>query len=149
MARGKKDLAKYPSLVKAVRRPRARLAEGIFLAKSRAATSSIDSSDGLAWSLHQIAQSSKVGINLHTIPVAAEVETFAKDHRLSALELALYGGEEYELVVTVKQERLDDLKKRVPSLTRIGIVEKESFGVVAHFEGKRIQVKERGWEHFT
>jgi thiamine-monophosphate kinase len=149
MARGKKDLAKYPSLVKAVRRPRARLAEGIFLAKSRAATSSIDSSDGLAWSLHQIAQSSKVGINLHTIPVAAEVETFAKDHRLSALELALYGGEEYELVVTVKQERLDDLKKRVPSLTRIGLVEKEPFGVVAHHGGKRIQVKERGWEHFT
>ncbi len=149
MTRGTKDLAKYPSLVKAVRRPRARLAEGIVLAKSRAATSSIDSSDGLAWSLHQIAQSSKVGITLHTIPVAAEVETFAKDHRLSALELALYGGEEYELVVTIKPERFHDLKKLVPSLTRIGIVEKKPLGVVAHLEGKQIQVKQRGWEHFT
>src|SRR5712691_8880840 len=149
MARGKKDLANYPSLIKAVRRPKARLTEGILLAKSRAATSSIDSSDGLAWSLHQIAQSSKIGINLYTIPVAAEVETFAKEHRLSALELALYGGEEYELVVTIKPERFHDLKKRVPSLTRIGIVEKQSFGVAAHLDGKRIQVKEQGWEHFT
>jgi thiamine-monophosphate kinase len=103
----------------------------------------------LAWSLHQIAQSSKVGINLHTIPVAAKVETFAKERRLSGLELALYGGEEYELVVTIKPERFDDLKKRVPSLTRIGLVENESFGVVAHLAGKRIQIKERGWEHFT
>ncbi len=103
----------------------------------------------MAWSLHQIAQSSKVGINIHTIPVAAEVETFAKEHRISSLELALYGGEEYELVVTIKPERFQDLKKRVPSLTRIGTVEKKPFGVIAHLEGKRIQVKEHGWEHFT
>jgi thiamine-monophosphate kinase len=148
-SRREKDLTKYPSLVRAVRRPKARLAEGIILAKSHAATSSIDSSDGLAWSLHQIAQSSKVGINLHIIPIAPEVETFAKEHRTSSIELALYGGEEYELVVTIKPERFHDLEKRVPSLTRIGIVEKEPFGVVAHLEGKRIRIKERGWEHFT
>jgi len=149
LSKEKKDLAKYRSLVRAVRQPKARLTEGIILARSHAATSSIDSSDGLAWSLHQIAQSSKVGINLHTIPVAAEVERFAKEHRLLALDLALYGGEEYELVVTIKPERFHDLKKRFPSLTRIGVVEKESFGVLAHLDGKRIQVKEQGWEHFT
>jgi len=149
MSRREKDRVKYPFLVQAVRQPKARLAEGIVLAKSRAATSSTDSSDGLAWSLHQIAQSSKVGINLHTIPVAPEVETFAKEHRLSALDLALYGGEEYELVVTIKPERFHDLKKRVPSLARIGIVEKKPLGVVAHLAGKRVQVKAQGWEHFT
>jgi thiamine-monophosphate kinase len=145
----KLDLAKYSSLIKAVRRPKARLAEGIVLAKSRATTSSIDSSDGLAWSLHQIAESSKVGISLHTIPVADEVESFAKEHRLSALELALYGGEEYELVVTIKPQSFNKLKRRVPSLKRIGIVEKERFGVSAQIRGKRVRVEARGWEHFT
>ena len=149
MSRREKDLAKYPSLVKAVREPRARLAEGIVLAKSRAATSSIDSSDGLAWSIHQIAESSKVGIHLHTIPIAAKVESFAKEHRSSALELALYGGEEYELVMTVKPQRFHDLKRRVPRLTRIGIVEKEPLGVVAHLGGRWITVEARGWEHFA
>lgn len=147
-SRRQKGLAEYPSLVKAVRWPKARLREGIVLANSRAVTSSIDSSDGLAWSLHQIAQSSKVGINLHTIPVAAAVETFAKEHGLSALDLALYGGEEYELVVTIKPERFRDLT-RVPSVTRIGVVEKKSFGVKAELAGKRVPVEERGWEHFT
>src|SRR5712692_5240132 len=73
LSKEKKDLAKYPSLVKAVCRPRARLAEGITLAKSHATTSSIDSSDGLAWSLHQIARSSRVGINIDRIPIAADV----------------------------------------------------------------------------
>src|SRR6266566_6410899 len=149
LSKEKKDLSKYPSLVRAVRRPKARLTEGITLARSHAATSSIDSSDGLAWSLHQIAQSSKVGINLDTIPIAADVRRFAKEHRLSALELALYGGEEYELVVTIKPERLHDLKKHVPSLTRIGVVENESFGVVVQLDEKRIEIKERGWEHFA
>jgi thiamine-monophosphate kinase len=149
MSRKEEDLARYPSLVKAVLQPKARLVEGIVLAKSRAATSSIDSSDGLGWSLHQIAQSSKVGISLHTIPIDADVESFAKEHRLSALELALYGGEEYELVVTIKPERFHDLKQRIPLLTRIGIVEKEALGVVAHLEGRPITVEPRGWEHFT
>ena len=149
LSKEKKDSAKYPSLVRAVRRPKARLTEGITLARSHAATSSIDSSDGLAWSLHQIAQSSNVGINLDTIPIAADVQRFAKEHRLSALELALYGGEEYELVVTIKPSRFHDSKKRVPSLTRIGIVENESFGVVVQLDEKRIEIKERGWEHFA
>jgi len=149
LSKEKKDLAKYPSLVRAVRQPKARLTEGITLAKSRAATSSIDSSDGLAWSLRQIAQSSRVGIGLYEIPIAADVRTFAKEHRLSALELALYGGEEYELVATIKPERFYDLKKNVPSLTKIGIVEKESFGIIARLDGKRIPIEHRGWEHFT
>jgi thiamine-monophosphate kinase len=148
MSREKKDMARYPFLVNAVLRPKARLSEGIILAKSGGVTSSIDSSDGLAWGLHQIAQASLVGINLHTIPVAADVQSFAKEHRVSAIELALYGGEEYELVVTVTPKRFPDLKKRVPSLKRIGIVEKGS-EVVAHLEGNRIQVKEKGWEHFA
>jgi thiamine-monophosphate kinase len=149
LSRGKKDLTNYPSLVKAARRPRAQLAEGISLARSGGVTSSIDSSDGLAWSLHQIAQASKIRIKLHTIPIADDVQSFAKEHRMSAMQLALYGGEEYELVVTIRPKRFLYLKKRVPSLARIGVVEKGRAGVVALIEGKPINVKERGWEHFT
>jgi thiamine-monophosphate kinase len=144
-----RDLAKYPSLVQAARRPKARLIQGIALARAGVVTSSIDSSDGLAWSLHQIAEASAVGISLHTIPIAHDVQSFAKEHRLSGLELALYGGEEYELVVTVRSERFNELKKRVPSLRKIGTVEKKRFGVTAQIGLKRIVVEARGWQHFT
>jgi len=149
MSKQETDFAKYPSLIRAARLPKARLTQGIILAKSHGASSSIDSSDGLAWSLHQIAHASMVGINLHTIPVAAEVESFAKEHRLSALELALYGGEEYELVVTIRPERFNELKKRVPLLRKIGTAEKKRFGVLAQIGRKRIRVEARGWQHFT
>src|SRR6266705_5828666 len=146
MSKQKTDFAKYPSLIRAARLPEARLTQGIILAKSRGASSSIDSSDGLAWSLHQIAQASMVGINLHTIPIAAEVESFEKEHRLSALELALYGGEEYELVVTIRPESFNKLKRRVPSLKKIGIVEKKRFGVAAQIRGRQVTVEARGWQ---
>jgi thiamine-monophosphate kinase len=148
ISREKKDLASYPSLVNAVLHPMARLSEGIILAKSGGVTSSIDSSDGLAWSLHQLAKTSRKSIKIHTIPVAADVQTFANQHHLSAIELALYGGEEYELVVTITPKKFSDLEKRVPSLMKIGIVEKGHGEVVAHFRGKWIRVKEQGWEHF-
>src|SRR6266581_4716806 len=74
---------------------------------------------------------------------------FAKEHRLTAMELALYGGEEYELVVTIRPERFKNLKRIVPSLRRIGIVEKEPFGVSARIGRQQIMVEARGWQHFT
>jgi thiamine-monophosphate kinase len=148
MSREKKDMARYPFLVNAVLRPKARLSEGIILAKSSGVTSSIDSSDGLAWSLHQLAKASQKKIKIHTIPVAADVQTFANQHHLSAIELSLYGGEEYELVVTITPKKFSDLKKHVPSLKGIGVVEKGHGEVVAQLEGKRIRVKEKGYEHF-
>jgi thiamine-monophosphate kinase len=149
LSREKKYIAKYPSLVRSVRRPKARLAEGVILARSRGITSSIDSSDGLAWSLYQLADASKVGIRLHTVPIAPDVEKFAKELRLSALQLALYGGEEYELVITTRPDRFSALKKRVPSLRNIGTVEKKRFGVSAQLGRKRFVVEARGWQHFS
>ena len=48
---------------------------------------------------------SGVGFVLDDVPVADEAKRFAECCGVDALELALYGGEEYELVVTVKPER--------------------------------------------
>ncbi len=135
-------------LALAVLTPTARLDEGLVLARTRAVTSCIDSSDGLAWSLHEIARSSKVGILLDKIPVAPEAQLYAQRHRVSALELALYGGEEYELVVTVKREEFARAKGAVPSLVVIGRVIPGPPGVTAGFGGKRFPVEARGWEHF-
>src|SRR2546421_12873203 len=70
MSKQKTDFAKYPSLVRAARLPKARLAQGIILAKSNGTSSSIDSSDGLALRLHHIDPSSMAGITQYTSPVA-------------------------------------------------------------------------------
>jgi thiamine-monophosphate kinase len=138
-------------LVDSVLMPKARVQEGVALARSKAATASIDSSDGLAWSLHELSRASNVGFRLEALPVAAEVERFAELHGFDSLELALYGGEEYELLVTVKPGLWQEAKKAVASaggvLTKIGVVTKEK-QILFETAEKTVSVEARGWEHF-
>lgn len=139
----------YHSLTSAVLRPKARLTTGIQLARAGGVTSSIDSSDGLALSLHQLAEASRVGISLDDIPIDPSLRRFAKEFRLSTVDLALYGGEEYELVLTVSPERFPSLRRHIRSLLKIGTVEPASRGLTANLGGGRLQIEKRGWEHFA
>jgi thiamine-monophosphate kinase len=138
-------------LVKSVLIPHARLKEGLALSKTKAITAAIDSSDGLAWSLHEIANASKVGFLINKLPIAEEVEKFAEINRLDPLELTLYGGEEYELVLTIKPNLWRKAEKAVEKvggkLLSIGKVTAEK-QVLMEIDGKRRVVEPRGWEHF-
>jgi len=138
-------------LVNAVLMPQARLKEGLALAQTHAVTASIDSSDGLAWSLHEISRASNVGFVIDNLAVAREVEEFAEIHSLDPVELSLYGGEEYELVVTLKPELWEKAKKTTEqvgaSLTKIGQVTEEKT-LLLRTKEKIIPIEARGWEHF-
>src|SRR2546428_11136839 len=111
------------TLERAVFMPKARLQEGIALAKTGSLTSSIDSSDGLAWSLHELARNSRVAIRIDRVPIAPEAASFGSRMRISPATLALYGGEEYELVLTFKARDNVRVKRAVPSILVIGRVE--------------------------
>ena len=138
-------------LVSAVFMPQARLKEGLALSGSCAVTASIDSSDGLAWSLHELSRMSKVGFLISSVPIAHEVKRFAEFNGLDALELALYGGEEYELVVTVKPKMWVAAETAVESvggrLLPIGKVTRDR-QIVLEVDGKKRPIEARGWEHF-
>jgi thiamine-monophosphate kinase len=138
-------------LLDSVLMPKARLNEGLALGKIGAVTASIDSSDGLAWSLHEIARASKVGFLINNVPVAEEVKEFADINKLDPLELALYGGEEYELILTVKPRLWKKAKSVVESvggkLLPIGKVTAER-QVLLEVDGKKRIIEPRGWEHF-
>lgn len=138
-------------LLRSVCMPKARLCEGLALRNSGAVSASIDSSDGLAWSLHELARMSGVGFMVNSVPIANEVLRFAEFNRLDPLELALYGGEEYELVVTVKPKRWADAETAVEAtggrLLPIGRVQKDR-QVLLNVDGKKCPVEARGWEHF-
>jgi thiamine-monophosphate kinase len=138
-------------LLRSVYMPKARLCEGLALSISGAVSASIDSSDGLAWSLHELARASRVGLVINSLPVAEEVLRFAEFNGLDALELALYGGEEYELVVTVKSKRWADAETAVEAsggrLLPIGKVMRDK-QVLLNVDGEKRTVVSRGWEHF-
>ena len=138
-------------LVEAVFHPNARLREGLALRGYDYISSSMDSSDGLAWSLHELAKTSKVGFLLDKLPVAPEVQEFAQTNRLDEADLVFYGGEEYELVLTVKPEKWEEAKAVVEAvggcLIPIGRATYER-EVVLEVDGKKRTIEPRGWEHF-
>ncbi len=138
-------------LLNAVCMPRARLKEGLALSHSGAVSASIDSSDGLAWSLHEIGKMSDVGFIVNSIPVAEEVRRFAEFNHLDPLELALYGGEEYELLVTVKPKVWVNAEAAVEAvggcLLPIGKVTRDK-EMVLDVDGQKHTIAARGWEHF-
>ena len=138
-------------LLSAVCMPKARLREGLALRGSGAVSASIDSSDGLAWSLHELVRMSGVGFVVNNVPIADEVRRFAEFNGLDALELALYGGEEYELVVTVKPKLWADAETIVEAmggcLLPIGKVTRDR-QVLVNVDGEKRVVEARGWEHF-
>jgi thiamine-monophosphate kinase len=138
-------------LVKSVLMPHARLEEGLALGGIGAVRAAIDSSDGLAWSLHEIAQASKVGFLIDNLSVAEEVKRFAEANGLDSRELTLYGGEEYELVLTVKpkcwREAAMALEKVGRRLLQIGRVTADK-QVVLKTGRKTFLIEPRGYEHF-
>ena len=139
-------------LVESVYMPRARVNTGIALAASGAATSSMDSSDGLAVSLHDLQKSSGNGFRLINVPLTRDAEEFAKLHNLDRVALALYGGEEYELVFTVKPNMVDEARKALRDaggdLIELGVVTKDR-RIVYVENGAEKCIGKGGWEHFT
>lgn len=138
-------------LIDSVLMPYARLKEGLALSRTKAVTASIDSSDGLAWSLYEIAMASNVGFQINNLPTTREVESFAEVNKLNPMELTLYGGEEYELVLTVKPKLWEKAKK---SVERIGgkllPIGKVTAGkqVLLEINGVNRVIQRGGWEHF-
>ena len=100
---------------------RPRTAAGRALAGT--ATAMIDSSDGLARSVHQLAAASDCGFALQSpLPIADAVDAVADDES-DRRELGCFFGEDFELVCTVPAESVSPLQERLAvPLTRIGSV---------------------------
>ncbi len=85
-------------------RPQPRLRCGRAMARARAVSAGIDLSDGLADAARQLADASGVGVvvSADAIPVDPGVRTWSARHGLDAVDLAVKGGEDYELLLAVR-----------------------------------------------
>jgi thiamine-monophosphate kinase len=129
--------------------PRPRLRAGTVLAAERIASAMIDVSDGLLQDLGHLCAASGVG---------AEVETAALPRPARAggdgVDLALGGGEDYELLCAVPArnlKRLARLRSRLGCpITRIGRIVAKREGVrVIDGEGKAVTARRLGFDHFA
>ncbi len=133
-AREQQAHSPHPALLRH-RRPLPRLCEGYSLVRqvgSRGAL--IDASDGLADALFQICEASAVSmkVNLAAVPIDPLVRRGAAALGLDPVHLALYAGEDYELVACADPASIDFLEAHFP-FVQIG-------RVVAQEEDSRPQV---------
>jgi thiamine-monophosphate kinase len=113
-------------------------------------TSMIDISDGLASEILHICKASKVGCYLYDekIPIDAKTSMTAIDFNLDPSTCALNGGEDYELLFTVKQEDFERVNSN-PNMTIIGHITDEKDGIYfIDRSGSAITLKAQGWKHF-
>jgi thiamine-monophosphate kinase len=133
-----------------------RVNESQIIAKSGLATTMIDNSDGLARCLIEICKMSKVGARVFTdkIPKSSSTESAAKKLKLDPIKLALDGGEDYELVFTVRKSKAKALAQRIfrktkTPVTIVGEIIGKSKGIKLVGEnGKERALKSAGYEHF-
>ena len=134
-------------------RPQPRVRAGMLLGRNRAASACMDMSDGLADAIRQVAEASQVGIALDAsaVPIGDEVRRWHDAQGNSVVDAAIGGGDDYELLFTVRpvhQGRLRDVRRRLGGLpiTKIGLVTKERRLSVQTEAGER-QLPE-GFDHF-
>jgi thiamine-monophosphate kinase len=144
------DVYSAASLKKAFLRPSPRVAEGQILVAQGVKTA-IDISDGLVSDLRHICRESKVGarIDIDYVPIHQAVrDNFGE----RALELALGGGEDYELLFTADASIIGRVKEvaRFP-ITIIGEITADKAGEVTlvDIKGKPVDIPGAGWEHFS
>ena len=134
-------------------RPDPRVGWGLLLGQQQLATAMIDISDGLSSDLNHLCKESGVGalIDAASIPIDGIVREICGRRALDPLMLALHGGEDFELLFTVKPHHMPKLPRRVDGIpvTHIGTIKDESDGVRIS-EGARVwDLEPGGWEHFS
>lgn len=137
------------SLGRALVKPEPRVAEGQALVKHGVRTG-IDVSDGLLSDLRHICKASKVGarIEIARIPVHPDAKANFGNR---ALEMALAGGEDYELLFTGSAATIEAVKAAITCpVTVIGRVTAEDAGEITLVDAKGRPVKPPGdgWNHF-
>jgi thiamine-monophosphate kinase len=127
--------------------PLPRIEEGKKLAKI--ATSCMDISDGLASSLYQLMDANRFGfeVDRERIPLDEEALKVAKELNIDPYSIATDYGGDYELLVALPAERVDEARKSLESLTMIGrVVKEERITIVS--DGRKKELKNIGYEHF-
>ncbi|HKI26348.1 MAG TPA: thiamine-phosphate kinase [Candidatus Sulfotelmatobacter sp.] len=126
--------------------PEPRVELGRMLRERRLASAMIDVSDGLSTDLAHLCEESGVGAE-----IAAELIPRArvgKPAREVDLDLALHGGEDYELLFTVPQGKRVPAQMAGVALTEIGRMTRSRRMVIENAKGVGYELAARGWEHF-
>ena len=142
------DLDDYTYLIERQLKPEARKDIKELLEKLDVKpTAMIDISDGLSSEIFHLTKSSKVGCNVYEekLPLDPQLINTCEEFNLDSTTIAINGGEDYELLFTIKMDDYEKIKAN-PHLTIIGHIVPENEGVhLITRENTKIPLKARGW----
>ena len=153
LQRGLGKKARYRSFLQPHLYPRIRLELGDWLARHRVATSMMDVSDGLSTDLTRLCHASKVGARVFEsripcvrVPGSPELASL----KLNPLQMALHGGDDYELLFTVPPAKSAQLEKapRFRELTQIGEITGGRRTLLVNSAGGARPLGSQGWDPF-
>lgn len=143
-------------LIRAHLEPELFLREARIFAESGAAGGAIDLSDGLSSDLRHICGASGVGavLDLAAVPLSRALRALCAVTGNDPIRMALTGGEDYRLLVTVHPQGLDEVRTAIQETTGRQLFD---IGEVVHGDGIRIRnddgstsdLELSGWDHFS
>ena len=133
-----------------------RINEARFLTQNFQISSMIDVSDGLAGDLMRILEQNKVGAKIFAdkIPISKAAISSSKGKKKTALKMALYDGEDFELLFTVNKKETGNIQKRFEKkfsilLSIIGEITKPPQKIILIKEnGKEKEIPPEGYNQF-
>jgi thiamine-monophosphate kinase len=145
------DLSMYTYIVERQLKPEARTDIVELLTKLEVKpTSMIDISDGLSSEILHLCKQSKTGVDLfeNKIPLDPQVISTCEEFNVDSTTIALSGGEDYELLMTIDQKDYDKIKGN-PNLTVIGYMTEPSKGMHLVTRGDtKVELIAKGWKSF-
>jgi thiamine-monophosphate kinase len=136
------------------RRPQPRIVAANAAAATGKVRAAMDITDGIAGDLKKLCAVSNVGARLdsHLLPISEAVRATAELLQKDPVEMALIGGEDYELLLAVAPGDVDDIIAAISgvgaSVTAVGEVTKSGFRIVDESGAER-EVEGAGWDHFV
>ena len=143
-------------LIKKHHLPNPRIEEGCFLSKQASVGAMIDISDGIPSDLlHILKASNKAAkVDIDALPISNQLQKVAQKYQWNAIDLATSGGEDYELLFTVRADDIERLKKEYlanfsEEITIIGAVKSGEPNIAWYKDGEKIKLNKSGFNHFT
>ena len=123
--------------------------KGQIMARTGAITAMTDISDGLVANLAKLCSASGCGAILQeeAIPVARSSRIIAEENNVDPLRFALFGGEDYELVATIKESKIDMVRQKMTEQGyKLHIIGQCTGQRGIHMNGQPLEIT--GFDHF-
>ncbi len=143
---------RYQKLIEKHLRPKPRINEAQVIGKHISGAME-DTSDGLLTELKHIGEESKVGVavDVKKVPIEKSLKGITKEFSMEPLQLALSGGEDFELVFTAFPDEIEKVESEARNLKlKLSVVGEviEEQGVFLRRDGEIEKVRRFGYEHF-